>query len=682
MKNDDFLFEIGTEEMPPLKLAAFKESLVLSLKKGLETAGLSFKSIEGFVTPRRLAVMISELSSEQPVQHIERKGPNVLASFDAEKKPTPALLGFLNSLNITEKECTIQSTPKGDFMVYAAKRPGAALFDLLPDLLETALKELPIPKRMKWGAYAHTFVRPVHWILALYGDKVLPLSLFGCAANRISYGHRFHAPNPIELKHPQDYVAALHKAFVIVDDNQRKASILSQIREKSKNLQATPVISESVLEEVTGLTEWPIAVTATFDDRFLKLPPEVPICSMQTHQRYFPLKNSEGALLSTFIVISNTDARDLSVVQQGHERVVRARLSDALYFYEHDLKVPLKSHRERLDSIIFQNQLGSIGDKIKRLQKISKHLAPLFNANLALLEEVCELSKCDLLTQMVYEFPELQGTMGYYYALANKADKRIALAIQEHFLPRFASDRLPSTPEGITLAITDRMDTLYGIFAIGMLPTGTKDPYALRRQAIAIIRIIVEKEHALSLKALIDAAHHAYPSTLQNPQTTELLFNFFKERLKNWLLEAHAIPLDITDAVLAVTDEPHHLFCRAKALIEFKKRPEALALAAAHKRVHNILAKLTIEPHQNIDPSHFELAVEQELYQRLEGIHGALDYPKLLAQLAALQPVVDRFFEEVLVMSDKIEVRNNRLALLKKLHSAFCLIADLSHLQS
>lgn len=683
MKTQDFLFEIGTEEMPPLRLSAFKESLVSSLQEGLNEAKLAFSTIEGFVTPRRLAVIIRNLAEQQAPQHIERKGPSVESAFDENKNPTPALRGFLNSLNVEEKDCQIQETPKGSFIYYIAQKEGASLHELLPPLIELALKNLPIPKRMKWGAYAHTFVRPVHWVVALYGNKVLPMSFFGHAADRMTYGHRFHAPNPIVLENAGTYVEALKQAFVLVDEKARKSSILAQLQQKADNLQASAVISDSVLDEVTGLTEWPVAMTAQFDEAFLQLPPEVPICSMQTHQRYFPLKDKAGHLLSTFLVISNTQARDLSIVQQGHARVVRARLSDALYFYQQDSKTSLKSHRPQLDHIVFQNQLGSIGDKIQRIQCISKQIASLFEANSVFLEQACDLAKCDLLSQMVYEFPELQGTMGAYYAeRVDKVPTPVATAIAEHLLPRFASDTLPQTPEGLVLAISDRIDTLYGIFAIGMLPTGTKDPYALRRQAIAILRMIVEKSHALSLTALIAAAQHAYPPALQDKKTAALLLGFFKERLKYWLQDNDQIPLDISDAVLAVTDEPFHAFCRAKALIAFKKRPEASALAAAHKRVHNILAKTQEDSHQSILVQHFELPIEHTLFEKLDQLQGSHDHAYLLEQLASLQPVVDAFFEEVLVMSPNLEVRANRIALLKKLHGAFCLVADLSYLQS
>jgi glycyl-tRNA synthetase beta chain len=683
MNKAPLLIEIGTEEMPPLKLLSFQTAWRTSFEQSLKSAQLEFSEIQTFVTPRRLAILIHELSDTQPDQVIERKGPHLATAFDAQGNPTPATQGFLRGLNVTLADCHHQETPKGTFLYYRATQPGQTLDQLIQGIVEQAIQALPIPKPMRWNNHPYHFVRPVHWLVALHGRHILPLSLFGQTADRYTHGHRFHYPDPILLRDASEYEAALYERFVIADHQKRQASIVSQSHAIASMFVATAVIDPSVLEEVTGLVEWPVALSASFDPTFLNLPKEIPICSMQTHQRYFPLENAEGALIEHFIVISNIESTLPEVIKQGNERVVRARLSDAAYFYEQDCKQPLERRFDKLSQVVFQNQLGDYQSKTNRVMAIATTLAAQCSANIEIVKRASHLAKCDLLTQMVHEFPELQGTMGYYYALHQQEPIEIATAIAEHYKPRFAADHLPTSISGVLLALADRLDTITGIFGIGLLPTGTKDPYALRRQAIAIIRLCVEKQLDLKLSELITLAVKQYGALLKAEHLSKLL-PFFQERLKVWLQETYSISPDLIDAVMAVQpDHPLNILHRIEALSRFKHRPEAIHLAAAHKRVHNILAKNPAPDHSTVNPSLFESTAEKNLYEHLQKcdlVH--VSYTQTLEQLATLQQPVDDFFTEVMVIAEDLKIRHNRLALLKQLEHLFGRVADLALLQS
>ena len=677
------LIEIGTEEMPPLKLLSFQAAWQASIEQSLRDAQLSFSDMKTFVTPRRLAILIHDLCDTQPDQIIERKGPHIATAFDAEGNPTPATQGFLRGLSATLAECQHQETPKGTFLYYQATKPGQTLDQLLQGIVEKALQELPIPKPMRWGDHPYHFVRPVHWLVALHGRHILPLSLFGKTADRYTYGHRFHYPDPILLRDASEYEAALYERFVIADHQKRQSSIVSQIHALASMFLATAVIDKGVLEEVTGLVEWPVALSASFEPQFLTLPKEIPICSMQTHQRYFPLQNAEGNLIEHFILISNIESTLPEVIKQGNERVVRARLSDAAYFYEQDCKQPLEARFDQLSQVVFQNQLGDYQSKTNRITAIATTLATQCSVSVETVKRASHLIKCDLLTQMVYEFPELQGTMGYYYALHQQEPLEVAEAIAEHYKPRFAADHLPTSMPGILLALADRLDTITGIFGIGLLPTGTKDPYALRRQAIAILRLCVEKQLDFKLSDLIALAVKQYGALLKAEHLAKLQ-PFFQERLKVWLQETYGALPDLIDAVIATQpDHPLDILHRIEALSLFKQRPEAVHLAAAHKRVHNILAKNPAPTHGTINPALFEATAEKILYEHLQKLDlTLLNYTKILEQLATLQKPVDDFFTDVMVIAEDINIRHNRLALLKQLEQAFGCVADLALLQS
>lgn len=674
MTTAPLLIEIGTEEMPPLKLQSFQRSFQDSIERALKDTKLDFSTIKTFVTPRRLAILIDDLSDTQPDQIIERKGP--LAT-------SPAAIGFLHSLNITAADCQHQETPKGTFLIYRTTQPGQTITQLLQKIVEQALFKLPIPKPMRWGAHAHAFIRPVHWLVALHGGHILPLSLFGKTADRYTYGHRFHAPDPICLTQASEYKTVLYKHCVIADYQKRQDSIVSQIHTLAGHIDATAIIDPVVLQEVTGLVEWPVALIASFDPIFLSLPKEVSICSMQTHQRYFPLQNTTGDLIEHFVVISNIESTMPELIKQGNERVIQARLSDAAYFYEQDSKQPLETQFDHLNKIIFQTQLGDYQAKTIRITAIATFLATQCKVPLDIIRRAGHLSKCDLLTQMVYEFPELQGTMGYYYALNQQEPLEVATAIQEHYLPRFATDTLPESMPGTLLALADRLDSVVGLFGIGLFPTGTKDPYALRRQAIAIIRLCIEKQLDVTFSDLCSLATKQYGSLLQEKHLTSLL-PFFQERLKVYLQDTHDAAFDQIDAVMAVQpDHPLDILHRIEALRLFARCAEAPHLAAAHKRVHNILTKNPTPAIAMIDPALFECTAERTLYEHLQTLDlTSFDYVKKLSQLATLQKPVDAFFTEVMVMTDDLNLRNNRLALLKQLDHVFSAVADLARLQS
>ncbi len=673
MKKNALLIEIGTEEMPPLKLLTFSDCFQQSMEKQLKATGFSFTRTRVFATPRRLALLVHDLSSENLAQVVEKKGPSLAAAFHPDGSPTLATLGFLKNMSIRLSDCAPETTPKGTFLFYRGMQAGQSLAKCLPEMLEQTLKELPIAKRMRWSNHENDFVRPVHWLVALYGSEILPLSLFGLQASNKTFGHRFHHPEGLSLPSAEHYESLLEKAFVIPDFQKRMQKIQDLI-ETTADL-ATPLIHPTVLEEVTGLTEWPVALQASFDESFLRLPKEVPICSMQTHQRYFPLEK-EGQLLPRFVVISNTASQNLLIQQQGHERVIQARLSDAAYFYEKDRKIPLEHLHEALKHVVFQGKLGSFHDKVGRLTVLGQSLAKVCQANPAEVQRACYLSKCDLLTQMVYEFPELQGIMGYHYALEHQEPRAVAMALKEQYAPRFAQDTLPATPVGLVLALADRLDTLVGIFGIGLLPTGTKDPYALRRQAIALIRIITEKQLPLSFSTCIQQAIGRYPPALLRPETFSDVLSFLQERFKHLLAETYRT--DILQAVFArESDDLLAIVARLEALQAFLNQSEAPLLAAAHKRVHNILAKTEHTP-VKICLELFEYPEEGQLYSVLLTITPQSDYTQYLQSLIPIQKPLDAFFDAVLVMSDNLALRENRLSLLTAVHQKLSWVGDLA----
>lgn len=700
MSARDFLFEIGTEELPPLALRELEHALAASVRTGLIDAGLSFGELRSFATPRRLAVLVTALASQQPEQEIRRRGPAASAAFDAAGQPTRAGAAFAHSCGVAIDTLQKVREGKGEFLYFVGRKAGASTVSLLPAIMQTALASLPIPKRMRWGSGTAEFVRPVHWLVLLYGSDVVPTRLLDTQADRNTRGHRFHAPEPLPLSAAGDYAELLRaRGHVLADFGERRERIRNQVTAKAAELAASAgqvagnwraLMSDELLDEVTALVEWPVAVAGRFEDRFLDLPREVLISTLQEHQRYFPVEDAHGHLVPWFITASNIQSRDPQRVREGNERVVRPRLSDAAFFYAQDRKQPLGALRTSLDSVTFQDKLGSLGDKSRRISSLAESIARLIGGVPTLAREAAELCKCDLLSSMVGEFPDLQGVMGCYYAAADGLPAEVAAAIREHYLPRSAGDKLPETRTGMAVALADRLDTLCGIFAIGQKPSGTKDPFGLRRAAIGIVRIVLEHKLDFDLAVLIDTAAALQP--VAHAGTAGEVHSYILERLRSHLIEGqHAgftISAEMFDAVLAA--HPSSLLdieLRLRALAAFLTRPEAASLTAANKRIANILRKESaavpgmVDAHKFTEPA--EKALGHVLTLQRDGVFTAIasrDYGSAFNLLAGLRAAIDAFFDDVMVNDPNPVLRANRLALLGQLHGLFARIADLSRL--
>ena len=551
----DFLVEVGTEELPPKALRGLAEAFTTGMRAGLAKAALGHGDVLSFATPRRLAVLVKRLAARQPDQDIKRRGPPVSAAFDTSGQATRAARAFAESCGTSVENLQRLDEGKGPFLFFVGIRPGAAAVELLPNLVQGALDALPVARRMRWGSGNAEFVRPVHWVVMLYGRDVVPATLLETPAGNLTRGHRFHAPKPLRVTAPTSYERALReRGYVLADFAARRELIRERVTETATELGGRPLISAALLDEVTALVEWPVPLAGRFEERFLRLPREVLISTLQDHQRYFPVEDSRGRLLPCFITVSNIESRDPSKVREGNERVVRPRLADAAFFWDQDRKQPLASRREALDAVTFQAKLGSVGDKTRRVRALAGEIAAAGNGDRAAAERAAELCKCDLLTAMVGEFPELQGVMGTYYALADGETAEVATSIREHYLPRSAGDELPATGTGVALAIADKLDTLAGIFAIGEKPTGTKDPFGLRRAAIGVLRILIEKRLDLDLQrfgaralALVRADIERIASQTGKPTVVSSaervaaeIYEYIMERLRAYYLEGAA----------------------------------------------------------------------------------------------------------------------------------------------
>ncbi len=689
MTTRDLLIEIGCEELPPKALRQLNESLAGQIAAGLESLELPFSGVERYATPRRLAVIVRDLADAQPDREQERLGPAVAAAFDDNGEPRPAATGFAKSCGTTVDQLERVQTDKGERLRYVVKQKGKSVADLIGDLLRGAVKKLPIPKPMRWGDSDEQFIRPVHWLVVLYGDQVLDTELLGQRAGNVSRGHRFMSEGPINLTQVDDYLPALKKNHVIADFDDRKAEISRQVRALGEKLGGVAQISPELLEEVGGLVEWPVALAGKFDEEFLDVPAEALVSSMAEHQKYFHVMTEGGELLPGFITVSNIESNNPQSVISGNEKVIRPRLADAKFFFDTDRKQTLASRVGKLEKVVFQKQLGSIQDKARRVAIIAKKIAGALGADESRVARAAELSKCDLATDMVGEFPDLQGIMGGYYARHDGEAEAVAIALQEQYLPRFSGDDLAADPVGQALAIADRVDTLVGIFGIGQPPGGAKDPFALRRAAIGLIRTLVEKQLPLDLADLIDWALPAFEDRLTNADVKDDLLEFILERVRAWYQE-QGIETDLINAVMALKPTtPIDFDARIRAMQFFRTLPEAEALAAANKRVKNILAKSDgVEP-GNIDDSLLVEAEEKELANWIRGMKqdvankaGARDYQAVLEMLAGLKTPVDNFFDAVMVNADDEQIRNNRLALLAELRALFQTVADISLLQA
>jgi len=693
MSKHTVLFELGCEELPPKSLKTLRDALQAETVKGLKDAGLAFDSIEAYAAPRRLALKIINVDGAQADTQKRFDGPAVQAAYDAEGKPTKALEGFMRGQGITADQVSTFQAGKVEKVCYLKDVKGQSLDVLLPQILQTALDNLPIAKRMRSAASRTEFVRPVKWVVLLKDNDVVDATIQDHKAGNVTYGHRFHAPEAITLANADAYLDALRAAKVVANFEERQAIIDQQVKALADEVNAIAIVPADLRDEVTALVEWPVALRASFEERFLAVPQEALITTMQDNQKYFCLVNADNKLQPYFITVSNIESKDPTQIIEGNEKVVRPRLSDAEFFFLQDQKQPLASRKEKLANMVFQAQLGTLWNKSERIAKLAVALAPITGANPQDAEKAALLAKCDLTSELVGEFPELQGIAGTYYARLEGENDEVAEALGEQYLPKFAGDVLPQTKTGTTIALADRLDTLTGIFGIGQLPTGSKDPFALRRSAIGILRLIIENEIDCSLDDLLKPAIKQYEleNRIADPvKTFRETYQFLTGRYRA-MYEDQGISVD---TILAVSELPYtpqtfplDFDKRIKAVQFFRELPEAAALAAANKRVANILAKEATPEGAVVEAKLVEDA-EKALFAELQAITpvvepllAAKDYTEALSKLAALRAPIDAFFEGVMVMADDAELKANRLRLLVQLRDLFTSVADVSVLQ-
>lgn len=686
---NDLLLELGTEELPSGAVLPLAEALAHQLEMALTKENIPHGKVHTFATPRRLAVLIHEVEGVQGNQKISRRGPAMAAALSPEGQPLPALLGFAKSCGVDVKELTTVKTDKGEWWMYEAENPGAKTCDLLPGIINDVIAALPIAKPMRWGDGDAAFVRPVHWVVLLLGDDVVDARVLGVKTGRHTFGHRFHGSEKINIPTPRAYEALLKNAFVIANFAERRQMIVEQINQIAKKHDFEPIMPEALVDEVTSIVEWPQALLANFEPEFLEVPSEALIASMQSHQKCFALRDTHQQLLPHFITVANIASIHPEQVILGNEKVMRARLSDAAFFFRQDQRQTLYQYRTGMENVVFQARLGSLQDKVNRLQALMEHLVHPLQLKNSQAIRVAELSKCDLMTGMVGEFPELQGLMGCYYALHDNEDEAVAQALNEQYMPRFSGDELPKSSLGLALSLADRLDTLVGAFAIGQKPTGDKDPFKLRRHALAVVRLLLSTKAALNLSALIQDTLRGYEDLPSSDACIVELKPFILERLHSYY-QGIGVSQDLVYAVRARQDDwLYDLDKRVQALMHFIKQPEAISLSAACKRVNNLLQQAEIDPRlHEVDESRFTEAAEKALFehirtveQRISPLYSCGDYAQILSQLASLHGPVDHFFEHVMVMIDDGVIKQNRLSLLARLQNVLQGVADISLLQ-
>ncbi|WP_213878095.1 glycine--tRNA ligase subunit beta [Pseudomonas sp. dw_358] len=681
MSAQDFLVELGTEELPPKALDSLGEAFLAGIEKGLQAAGLTFTTKRYFAAPRRLAVLVTSLDTQQPDRSINLDGPPLQAAFDAEGKPTQAALGFAKKCGVDLSEID-QSGPK---LRYSQSIKGKPTASLLPTIVEDSLNDLPIPKRMRWGSRKVEFVRPTQWLVMLLGDQVVDCTILAQNAGRESRGHRFHHPEPVRITSPANYQEDLRQAYVLADFEERRQLISKRTAELALQQEGTAIVPPSLLDEVTALVEWPVPLVCSFEERFLEVPQEALITTMQDNQKYFCLLDAEGKLLPRFITVANVESKDPRQIVEGNEKVVRPRLTDAEFFFKQDKKQPLETFNERLKNVVFQEKLGSVYDKAVRVSKLAAFIAPRIGGDAQRAARGGLLSKCDLATEMVGEFPEMQGVAGYYYAINDGEAQDVALALNEQYMPRGAGAELPTSLTGAAVAIADKLDTLVGIFGIGMLPTGSRDPYALRRAALGVLRILIEKDLDLDLTQAVAFAVSEFGTQVKAPGLADQVLEFIFDRLRA-RYEDEGTDVATYLSVRALKPGSALDFDqRVQAVQAFRKLPEAAALAAVNKRVSNLLSKADGQVAQTVEPKYFDNANEFSLYSAIQQADQAVQplaaerrYAETLARLAALREPVDAFFEAVMVNADDAKVRANRYALLARLRGLFLGVADIS----
>ncbi len=689
IKSHTVLFELGCEELPPKNLKTLRDALKAEIVTRLGAANLDYQAIHAYAAPRRLAILIEGIAGQQPDRVEERRGPAVAGAFKPDGTPTPAAVGFAKGAGVEVTDLIRIQTDKGEWLVHRKTVTGQSLDAILPALLQESLNALPIAKRMRSAASRTEFVRPVQWVVLMKDSDVIPATIQDFASGNVSYGHRFHAPGAITLSHASDYLNALRSAYVLADFDERQAQIDAQVAKLAGEVNAQALMPADLRDEVTSLVEWPVALRATFEERFLHVPQEALISTMQDNQKYFCLVDAAGKLQPYFITVSNIESKDPTQITLGNEKVVRPRLTDAEFFFKQDQKQPLAARQEKLQNRVFQAKLGTLWDKTERIKALAVYITGEIGGDAAAATQAALLSKCDLASEMVGEFPELQGIAGSYYAAAEGAPTEVSEAIREQYLPKFAGDVLPETKAGISIALADRLDTLTGIFGINQPPSGTKDPFGLRRLAIAVLRILIEKRLSLSLVDLVERAVQNFGDKIENPAKAICDTLEFLESRYRAMYEDQGMPVDVILAVQALKPvSPLDFDQRIRAVQHFRALPEATALAAANKRVANILAKETVAPGA-IDAALLTEAAEKSLYETLEALEPSVhpllaqsDYTPALSALAALRTPIDAFFESVMVNAEDPALRLNRLRLLTRLRALFLSVADVSLLQS
>ena len=681
MNAQDFLVELGTEELPPKALKSLGEAFLGGIEKGLKAAGLEYTNARMYAAPRRLAVLVSGLAAQQPDRTVNLDGPPVQAAFDKDGNPTQAALGFAKKCGV-DLALVDKSGPKLKFSQSIAGQPAVSL---LPGIVETSLNDLPIPKRMRWAARKEEFVRPTQWLVMLFGDQVIDCTLLAQKAGRVSRGHRFHANREVRISSPASYAEDLRSAYVIADFAERRELINTRVAELAAAQQGSAIVPPALLDEVSALVEWPVPLVCSFEERFLAVPQEALITTMQDNQKYFCLLDGNGKLLPRFITVANIESKDPAQIVAGNEKVVRPRLTDAEFFFKQDQRQPLEKRNERLANVVFQAQLGSVFNKAERVSALAAFIAERIGGDATRAARAGILSKCDLASEMVGEFPEMQGIAGYYYALHDGEAEDVALALNEQYMPRGAGAELPQTLTGAAVAVADKLDTLVGIFGIGMLPTGSKDPYALRRAALGVLRILIEKQLDLDLVDAVSFAIQQYGDKIKADGLRAQVLDFIFDRLRA-RYEDEGVDITVYQAVRAISPgSPLDFDQRVQAVQLFRQLPEAAALAAANKRVSNLLSKAqdsvapTVEAHFFDNPREFSLySAIQQADHAVQPLAAERRYRATLELLAGLREPVDAFFEEVLVNAEDPAVRANRYALLAKLRGLFLGVADIS----
>jgi len=687
---EDVLFELGTEELPPRALRSLGDALLAEFCAGLAREEVAYDDAEGFATPRRLAVRIRGCATSQPERQAERLGPAASAAFDHTGAPTAAAEGFARSCGVDVAALERVATDKGERLAHRWREAGQPTIELLPRVAEQAVGRLPIPRRMRWGSSSVEFVRPVHWLVFLMGEGVVPCELLGLSAGRRSMGHRFHASAPLSFNHASEYERKLRdEGFVVARFDERKASIRTQAQRLASEAGGTADMDEDLLDEVAALTEWPVAIQGSFDKEFLNVPVELLVLTMKQDQRYFPVFDASGTLMNRFIAVANIDSIDPAAVRQGNERVIRPRFADAKFFWDQDRRTPLESRLDELKHVVFQDRLGSMYDKSMRVAALASDIALLTGAYTEKAQRAGRLSRCDLVTQTVFEFPEMQGIAGRYLLTHERADPEIARAMDEVYMPRHAGDALPQTRVGTVVSLAEKLDTLAGIFAIGESPTGDKDPYALRRAALGALRILREQRLRMPLWAVLQIANNRLGESLKSEKTVDHVYAFMMERLKGICLE-EGVDSGVFSAVAEVQPSTVTDFDkRIHAVAEFRSLPEAGALAVANKRARNILRQaefddqdVEVDPALLADPAEGRLNDHVDMLERqIEPLMESGDYDAALKLLAGLREPLDRFFDDVMVMVEDPALRRNRLALLSRLSQVFLQVADISQLQ-